>query len=77
LITAAAGPGELADEFRALSRSRRLLYDSSLPCRTVAPATQPAGVRRLDVERGLLVRVLAVAEQLAAALEAQVEPRGQ
>ncbi len=55
------GPGS-----RALSRSRMLLYDSSLPCSTSARATVSGLCARLGVKGRALMRVLAVAQRLLA-----------
>src|SRR5262249_3200668 len=72
---AAAGSANSRTRFNALSRSRMLLNDSSLPCSTSAPATDGrAAVERVDVDGRLLVRVLAVAQRLLA-LPAHVQER--
>ena len=58
----AAGSANWRTRRRALSRSSRLLYDSSLPCSDRGGREVRPGASRLDVERGLLVRVLAVSQ---------------
>ena len=75
LRIAAAGSAKRRTSRRALSRSSRLLYDSSLPCRTFAVARFGPGRPRLDVEGGPLVRVLAVAEHRPALEREGLEAR--
>src|SRR5208283_2446438 len=85
LITTAAGSLKSRTMARALSRSKKLLYESSLPlsCRaatTLAPVSprhgRGAGGEGSRIDRRLLMRVLAVAQHLLP-LETQMQRAGE
>ena len=59
-----AGASKLFTHSHAASASAMLLYESSLPCSCLAVTSEPGAGLEVAIERGLLVRVLAVAQVL-------------
>ena len=57
-----AGASNCRTHSSAVSLSAMLLYESSLPCNCVAARHRGADRARIGVERGALMRVLAVAQ---------------